>query len=392
MTWLDSLKRLFKEEEKVIVDEKTDIVSFEQIHSKVDEKIKEHSKNNEQLKKEIIERITQFETDIASVIATLEKIDLSNRKEHEKIKLVVTENLSLYVAQLKRLVYNLKNIHDLDAKPCIDKLFHIWNGFNKDSHIPFEKATILIGKELETARLTLKSFMKDMNDIANNNKPFFEEINATERLNTMLQELKENDKFENEVASNIDSLKQALEKIRNENEALKNKISSIMISQEYRKDAEKKNEHKEKIIALEDEIQSLKEKINLKLLARHFHHDERKSQIIKNYSNNFKSALKEDVDLELMEFIKSVHGNDFLSLIDLKSKISEFNKPFITETEKEIINLENNNKNLELSTAKIYSDIEINEKRKNKLLNKKENIILESKNLAHSLFPNLVIK
>jgi len=392
MTWLDSLKKIFKEEEKIIKDKKLDIVPFEQIYSIVDEKIKEHSKKNEQLKEEIIGRITQFETEIISSIAVLESIDISDKKEHEKIKLIVAENLSLYVTQLKRLAYNLKNIHDLDAKPCMDKLFHIWNGFNKDSHTPFEKATILIGKELETAKLILKSFIKSISDLAANNKQFFEEIEITARLNSMLQETKKNNSFEHEIDLNIESLKQYLEKIKIEDGTIRKKIFDIMESQKYKEDTEKKDSRKNKMDELENEIQSMKQKINLKLLAKHFHHDERKSQIIKDYSNNFKLALEDDSNLELMEFIKSAHGTEFETLKELKLKISEFSKPFVTETDKEITNLENNIKRLELRAAKTNSDIEDNEKKKNKLDIKKKSIILESKNLAMSLFPNLEIK
>src|SRR3989344_2611093 len=118
MQWLDKIKGIFKEE-RVVESKKPESISFEDIYSKVEDKVKENSIREDNLKKQISDRINQFDYELNRALESLEKIDLSGRKEHEKIKLVVTENLNLYISQLKRLIYNLKNIEYIKTKDSI---------------------------------------------------------------------------------------------------------------------------------------------------------------------------------------------------------------------------------------------------------------------------------
>ncbi len=390
MSWLNKLKKIFTEE-KVIEEKKTEMVTLEQLYLKVDAKIKEISEKSSQLKKEIINRINQLEAEIKSPLESLEKTDISGKKEHDKIKIIVTENLDLYVTQLKRLISNIRNIGDLEIKECIKQLFLILNDFNRTSRIPFEKANILIGKELQAVKDIVNNFLKDIAKITDN-KRLFDEMEISHKLSLLLSELTKNKNYEEEINQKKAYLEKELKRKDEEYALTKQKIDAVKNSSDYKKDMQEKEERKEKIKKLENALDLLKQKINFKLLAKHFHHDNKKSQIILSYANNFKSSVKNDSSLAIIDFAKEAQGIELSSLKELRDKMINHPAQLITQTEKEIGDLEASLKELDSNTAGIKANIENESKKKEKLITKREKIISEIKNLSESLFPDIKIE
>src|SRR3989344_589851 len=131
MSWLNKLKNILKENEPEVKNIKPEQVRIELLGDKVNDKIKHNYSKNNELKKEITENIASFKNEMKASIEILEKVSLSGRKEHEKIKQVVLENLSLYVAQVKRLISQLENLEPLELSESLIKLNTILNEFDR---------------------------------------------------------------------------------------------------------------------------------------------------------------------------------------------------------------------------------------------------------------------
>ncbi|MEK6850847.1 MAG: hypothetical protein AABX85_04700 [Nanoarchaeota archaeon] len=392
MSWLDKLKHLLGEEKPEVENVKPESVKIEQVNEKVNEKIKQNFLRKDELKNELTKRIDSFKREMNNSIEILEKVTLSERKEHEKIKLVVLENLSLYDAQLKRLISQLENLESLKIKEGLAKLKTILNDFDRASHLPFEKATILIGKELEGNRNILRAFIKDFSNIEKNNKSFFEQVELTDKLNALLGEMKQVSDFIEEVNKTVLAYESQAEKKREEHEKTKQKIDEIKKSDEFKKEIELKENHRQKLNDIETEIRITKQKIDFKALTKTYHLNEKANHLIKSYSGDFLSALKNDENLDILDLIGENEKLKKNELKDLREKVAELNRQFQTKTDAEILELENNLKNLDSHINQIKSHIETEKKKKDRSSQKLDKFIDEIKSLSEQVFSNLKIE
>ena len=389
MSWVDKLKSIFKEE-KAVEEKKIEKVSLEDLYFKVEEKLKEQNGEKELLKKEVLKRIERFAMEMSKAIEVLENVDLTKRKDYERIKIIVTENLSLYITQSKKLIGNVKSVESLEVKEALSKLSFYFNEFNRVSYAPFEKATILVGNELVAIKNILREFVKDCNKVFNDNKIFFDEIETSENLNSLVSRVKQNRIYEEELNQKVSGLNDSLKKEKEKYETAKQKIEDAVNSEDYRDDIKEKEKHREKLIRLEKEIESVKQKINLKSLSKWFHYDKKKSQIIKDYSKDFKSVLLNDHDLIILDLVKEAQGSEIDGLGELQLKIPELSKHFTTKTDEKIAELENDLSKFEADIKNIERSIEYEQNKKNKLAAKKEKTLLEIKKFSQLLFPNFV--
>src|SRR3989304_4493949 len=95
MSFLDKIKKLFEESPEPEI-EKISYISLSELPAKVESLASNRQARNQKLKKQIKERISQFEKEAESAVKSLMNVDLSKRKEYERIKLAVQENLNLY--------------------------------------------------------------------------------------------------------------------------------------------------------------------------------------------------------------------------------------------------------------------------------------------------------
>src|SRR3989344_46071 len=223
MSWVDKLKSIFKEE-KAVEEKKIEKVSLEDLYFKVEEKLKEQNGEKELLKKEVLKRIERFAMEMSKAIEVLENVDLTKRKDYERIKIIVTENLSLYITQSKKLIGNVKSVESLEVKEALSKLSFYFNEFNRVSYAPFEKATILVGNELVAIKNILREFVKDCNKVFNDNKIFFDEIETSENLNSLVSRVKQNRIYEEELNQKVSGLNDSLKKEKEKYETTKQKI------------------------------------------------------------------------------------------------------------------------------------------------------------------------
>lgn len=382
MSWIDKLKKIFKEQENAQIKKVLETISIEQLPEILNKKLDEYSKENKNRHEDITERINKFNSDIQNAINIVEKIDISNRKEYEKIKSMVQGNLKLYLLYIKRLTSKLINLKEGDIEAYINKIFSNLDEFSRISHKPFEKSTILIGEELQTTKILVQEFLKDISTIAENSKPIIQKLDSARNLNNLLRTLKENDALLQSIKLNEKELNDKLKKFNLENDAVKKEILQIKISEKYKKEQEEKQKHKENHDKIENKIQLMKQKINLKQLAKFFHHDKKKKSIIQNYITNFKSSLENDKALDIIPIIKEVQNFDVSDLKLLQSEIFGLSKPFIAKTEEEISFLENDLKKSESEIENIKNHLADELNKKNKFLEKEETIKNKIRELA----------
>ncbi len=389
MSFFDKIKKLFEEDKKPEKEIKAESISFEQLPQKIEALSKESSAKNQDLRKQIDERISAFDSEMKGPIDNLEQVDLSKRKEYDKIKVAVKQNLELYIFYLDKLSKDLKKLEEGDLGKHIDKIFLILNDFNKASYAPFEKATFLIGKEMAAARNGVMAFAQDMNRVVQNNKAFFEKAKLINQVGDFLKEAVQAEALSKDAGTKIAELGEEIKSLKEEHENTKKETNNVKDSEDYKKDSEEKEDYIRKQSLLEKELQVVRQRIELKSLAKVFHHDKKKSQLIKDYSNDFKKALKSDETLEIIKMGEGAQKIDISSLKEIQKSLLESSMP-VTKTDKAILGLEDNLKRIEYGIINKEAAINDEKRKQERLAKKKEKAIIELRGLVKPL--NIILQ
>ena len=383
MNLLNKIKQLFthgQEEKDTTVNE---MITLEELPCRLESKINELTKLKKQLRELISKKTSLFETEINEKIISLGNIDISHRKEYDRIKIIVKENLNLYISHLKRAVNNIKEADKEEIDEYITRLFRALNEFNKTSSKPFEKATILIGEELGSARMIIKSFSQEINKIVEDNRFIFNKGNLCSSISNLLSESKKINSLHIEIESKLLEMNVTLENAGKEQDILRDKLLKIKDGHDFKKDSLEKNDYRKRLDSIEKEIQSIKRELDFKSLLKKFHHDKKIDQLLRDYISNFKDTLIEDKELRIIDVMEN---NNKISFSDLKeiqntlifltplspSKIDldvAFLEDKIKEKSAHILNSEDNIKNeikrkekLAMKLQKVNSDLTENSK------------------------------
>ena len=124
-------------------------------------KKKEQNKEKENI---IISNISQNILELVSELneegEEIKKIDLKDKKAEERIKIIVLENLSYYADHIKKLIENLKKLDKSGLTELASSIDRELFEFDKKSRMSFEKATILVGKELGNVKDSINKFFR----------------------------------------------------------------------------------------------------------------------------------------------------------------------------------------------------------------------------------------
>ena len=376
MSFLDKIKNFFEASPEpdggkpaaALVD-----IHLNEFSAKVASLVGSVEAKNKGLKQQIKERISLFEKEAGNSIEILENFDLSKRKEYEKIKLTVQDNLNVYIDCTRKLLNDLKKANESALFNYFNKIFSCINEFNRTSHMPYEKATYLIGREMASARSLVNQFARDISTLAEQNKPLFEETKRVEKLSNLNNELEESKKLENNIRHEISKIDKEIESSGNKAITLNNEVIDIKNSADYLKEAKEKQEQLKKQEDFEEELKEIKQKIDFKALARVFHHDKKKTQLIKDYSHNFKDALRTDETLKIIDMVNDSQNLDIFPLKELQAHLSSSSP--ILKTEKKILDIEDKIKGLETEKAAAKSKINEENKKLERIAKKHEKTI-----------------
>lgn len=273
-------------------------------------------------------RIYQLIQELEQELAILKKINVDEKKAEEKLKLIVKENLNNYIDYLERLVSRLREINK--EKEIIEKINSIFSDFKKRSSISFEKATFLIGKELENVKESIGNFFRDLENILKENKDLIDKSKIVYSAEKRIEKLNEIEKIKSGTEKLINEYNNKINSLKDGIKTKEEEIENIKKSERFLAESKKKEELEKKKEELEKEIYKLREIIDFKSLANFFHSFQKEMEVIKMYKENFKNSFQR------------VNGEDILSLlkeaklqnINILQKIEE-----ITKKKKEINDL-----------------------------------------------------
>ncbi|MEK6951439.1 MAG: hypothetical protein AABX29_00320 [Nanoarchaeota archaeon] len=297
MSWLDFFK---KEETKIIL-------TIDELISKLKSEEDKLELKNKKIKEEIKQNLSLLIYDLSSQIQVLKSINLEQRREAERIKKIVLENLSFYTIHLEKLI---KGLEIIDQSPkteeYIKEIQDLFGKFKKDSHNNFEKSTILIGKELEVVQKIIKKYFENFNQIIDKNKDLFEKLILIKNLQNQISEFHNIKRIQEEIKSSIGESKKIKNNLLIEKDLLEKQYKTFLESKEYRLLFKDKEKTEKDITNLNLEVFKIKEKINLKFLLKYYHGDHKNSKLLLDYKDNFLSMLEEDKNLEIIKIVKEV--------------------------------------------------------------------------------------
>ena len=344
----------------------------------------EIKKQEEIFLKVIQERIFQLIQESEEEISALKKIDVDKKKAEEKIKLIVKENLDNYIYYLEKLMAKLKDTSeekDNAVRNIIEKINSVFSDFEKRSKMSYEKATFLIGKEMEKTKESIGLFFKDLKKFLKENQDLIDKAKIISSTETKIRKFSEVKKIKSEIEKTILDYNNKINNLNNNIKIREEEIKKIKKSEKFIEQEKKKEELKQKKEELEEGIYKLREIIDFKALTNFFHIFEKEMNMIKAHKENFKQAFQKTNGVEIISLLQEskLQSPEIINKMqDITKKEREINSMVIEE-----IGVEN----LETRIKKIKSEIEIlnskklaEEKRNNKLsrnLNEIINLIKE---------------
>ncbi len=266
-------------------------LEFKELENWLNQRHIRERENSKKILKEIHLAIDKFIKRLDEKREILLKVDIKDKKVQELLKQVSEDNLHRYIDYLRRLGEKLKECHKEDLEKAIQDIDKTFLEFNQQSRVVYERATILIGKELGEAKETVISFGKEINSIINNNKELLEDLKISLIVKTSLAELKELDNQKAEIASNTKEAERKLSFIKEKEGELEQKLTKKRKSEEYLLQEERKQKALITKGEIERKLLKLKKELDFKNLEKTFHSIDKKLKIVREYESDFNKIL-----------------------------------------------------------------------------------------------------
>lgn len=381
MSWLDFF-RSKKETRKV---------EFQNLNSEVEAEIEDARKRIKNIKEKIRQRMLQLNSEFEGQIGTLKNIDLKERKEHERIKFIVTENLKAYISHLQNLKDELKSLNPADSN-YLEKINTLFENFKRGSINSFQKATILIGKELENVVNSINSFFKDVERIITEDKEVFRIEEKADILKNILLKFEEEKKNKIQIKDYLQNLEQNLKDLEEKKGKAEKSLEDAKNSTEYSKFLEEREEAEKERGRMQREIFSMKQEIDIKAMLKQFHSDKKKSRIIKGYAEDFNVALGNDETLEIAGIIQEAKPEfNAERLRELRLEFIKLKSWQETLIEKQLKKIEENIKKIDAEISEVQNMANEERKKGERLEKKTDETKGEIKKQAKILWENIEI-
>jgi hypothetical protein len=319
MSIFDIFKRKKKEEPVKNYD-------FDSLPILIEEELKEINEKSEKFMGELKVMVNNFSAEMKQKISNLKLLNLDKKRkdEDQRLKDIVTTSLRSYISFLERLADGLEKIDSKDVEEYVKKVQSAFDNFKKSSGMIYERATILIGKELAEVRDMIDGFARNFNEKLKSNQENLDRMNLIKSIQGLLSRLEEIRKIQKQIEDSIAYFENKKIGIEEERQSTEKNYDEYKQSSEFKAFSEEQEITKQKNKVLDEDISRLKHDINLKNLAAYFHNDQKKNSIIKNYSRDFSESLKEDSDLEIISLLKEAnHKSDEQKIRSIKQRIIE---------------------------------------------------------------------
>jgi len=297
-------------------------------------KLKEGLSDLDKSVKEIVLLVRDFERELDSQLNVLKRINLDEKREHERLKMLTLQGLFEYIRVLERLKEGLGKVEEgKDYVFCIDLIKSLFEEFNRDSRKKFERATILIGKELADTERVIKEFYNNVGKINSKNIGLVREVRKIKNFEKLCKDIDSLRKSIKGVSKEKEGLEKDLESFVKEESLKKDELDSFLKSSEYTSWLKGKDSFEEEIKKFRGDIFSIKSEMDIKELLKINHKVPRKFELVKKYRDDFLNALREDSILEIVDALpESKKGAGFKIKdlrerdVELKKRASNFNE------------------------------------------------------------------
>jgi hypothetical protein len=213
---------IFKKKQKTPeeIEEPIEELGFSELNPWI-KKNSKRLKNEEEKSITIIKQtIDQYVNELKSRISILQEVDVDAKSAQENYKTIVKSGREKYIELLKQMFERFENIQEQDLKDYIERVNKIFLDFNKTSYKNYERATILIGKEMVAIKDTMKEFSKELLPIFQEKREIITKQMKLEKAQEKINEFNSNEKeLENAIEEQI-----VLEKRINEKEISKKQL------------------------------------------------------------------------------------------------------------------------------------------------------------------------
>lgn len=316
MGFLDKVRGFFKEEEKV--PEVKENIKIEEIDSFLNSRQSE-TENLYREKIEILHKEIDLVLDeIEEGIENLERIDISGKKEQERLKEIVNLSKRDYVMAVRKFVGEMRE-DKIGINGKIDKFVTL-------SSKSYMKANYLIGDELERIKDGIVKIKRLNAEFLRDNS---ELISKREKIQEFMKKNREKKNRENikpgiekDISDSEKLCREYEEKLR----SLGKEIEKIKSGKEY---AERENlvwekeETRKKLKEVSEKLNSLLDK---KALEKYIYLDLEGKGIAEKYSDDLTHALLEDEDLKIFLVIKEIREKISKGEISVKNSQKVFDK------------------------------------------------------------------
>ena len=354
----------FKKNKKQIVE--VEKVSQKEFPDWLINKKSKIEKEEQEFLVSIIKLISELISELKEEISVVNKIDIDEIKTEDRIKLIVKENLRNYLNYLDKLILRLEELDN--EKNIIDKINFIFHDFQRKSSMSYEKATILIGKELAKVKESIKKFFKSIGSLLNAHQGVIGESKIIKLVESQTKEFNDFKKTKSVIAENIESCNDKINNLKKIVKTNEEEIETLKKSERFIEEDKKKQELEKKKQDLDNYIGILGRMIDFKALSNFYHIFEKEMKTIKEYRENFKQTFNktkgEDILLLLRE--SNLHNVNILNKIqEIDDKKKEISNVVIGETGLENLGNIINKANLEIQ--EFNSEKLVKEKRSKKL-------------------------
>lgn len=384
MSLSNFFKKLFGKER--ISENKEEIakeIPFNELENAIEDKKLELETQQREIISSIKNLFSEFLNELAEKIEILQNFDLESKKAEAKLKLIVKENLSQYISNLQELIKRLSELEEKGLEELTKKANKIFSEFDKRSYLNYEKATILIGKEIAEVKEAVKKCYNSLKKIFEENSNLIFSLDSIPILKNNLKEIGKFNAFISELNNKINFLEKKIKEISEKNKKFLLEIEEIKKSEEYEKNLKKEKEINALKEELEREIYFLKDQIDFKALGREFHSDEKKMRIIKHCKENFASYFENESEFQKLIILINEAKLNFNkiseirnSLKDKKEKISRAGDLLKENSVKDLLSeIEKNSSEIEMLNLEKEKIMKNNEKIEQKIKNLKEETI-----------------
>ena len=356
----------------------TEKLAFSDIKGWVEKKTKENELKEKETLFVVGGKIKDFIKAIREKIVLLESFDVGVKKESDKIKNIVMDSRVEYIESLEDLIKKLNNLEEPNLEKFIEKINKIFFDFNKGSFKNYERATILIGKEMGSIKESLKTFSKDLLKIFNEGKPIIDSFKNLLKIKEELDTITPIDKTLWMIRGKKSNLNKKISEKEEENRILKQNLEEIKTSPVYLANLDKQKEIKSLKEESKKYILELKQLLDFKALTSFFHIFEEQMRIVKDHKEDFYTYfIKDNGKLIIGLLDEAKLSNDVIleKVKQIRDKIEETtnHEKNLKDDETQEAYLKIKEVSLEIDNLKIEKVKE--EKRDEKLKTSKEELI-----------------